>query len=258
MIGFSEWMPGNDMKSRARLSIVTPSYNQGGYIERTIRSVLDQKGAFDLEYIVIDGGSTDKTVEVLRRYEDRLRWISEKDNGQVDAINKGLRRVTGDFVSWINSDDTYRPGAFQRVVWAFEERSDAKWVHSRSEMVDEEDQQIRQWISTYKHRRCLRYSFESLLTENYIHQPSVFWRRQIMDDIGLLDPASELAFDYDWFLRLAQTGSPIYIEENLACLRWYPSSKSGAQYARQLREAYAIARKHDPGGVWREWERRLL
>jgi glycosyltransferase involved in cell wall biosynthesis len=257
MLAAPKWIPGEVVMSRTHLSIITPSFNQGCYIERTIRSVLDQKGEFDLQYIVVDGGSTDGTLDILRRHEGRLVWVSEKDKGQVDAINKGLRQVTGDIVAWINSDDIYCPGAFQRVVHALEECPDAKWLHSRSEMVDENDHPIRRWISAYKHRRCLRHSFEGLLTENYIHQPSVFWRRRAMEDIGLLDPASELAFDYDWFLRLAQAGCPIYIGENLACLRWYPGSKSGAQYARQLREAYAIARKHDPGGVWREWERRF-
>ena len=241
---------------RPTISIITPSFNQGRFIEQTIQSVLDQKGEFELEYVVIDGGSTDCTVDILKRYEDRLEWVSEKDDGQVDAINKGFKRVRGDIVAFINSDDVYLPGALAKVVDAFERSPSAPWLHSKSRIVDEEGKTVREWISSYKHRRCERYSFASLLTEDYIHQPGAFWRRSAREAIGLMDPASQLAFDYDWFLRLAKLGPPVYVSEPLGCVRWYPSTKSGGQYAQQLRDALAIARRHDPGSAWRDLVRR--
>lgn len=244
-------------RPRPTVSIITPSFNQGRFIERTIQSVLNQQGHFNIQYLIMDGGSTDGTIEVLRRYQDRLTWVSERDDGQVDAINKGLKCATGEIVAWINSDDTYYPGAFAKVVQAFGHHPDAPWLHSRSEIVDIADRPLRRWVSYYKHRRCQRYSFASLLTEDYIHQPGAFWRRSTMQQIGFLDPTSQLAFDYDWFLRLAKLGPPVYVPERLACVRWYPSSKSGAQFRQQLQDACAIARKHDPGSAWRDVVRRF-
>ena len=113
---------------KPKLTIITPSFNQGHFIERTIRSVLDQ-GYENLEYLIVDGGSTDETVEIIERYEDRLAWwVSEPDEGQTDAINKGLRRATGDIVAYINSDDYYLPGAFEAAIARFAGSSTARWV----------------------------------------------------------------------------------------------------------------------------------
>src|SRR4051812_39375084 len=122
-----------------RISIVTPSYNQGAFIGRTIDSILSQQGDFELDYRVIDGGSTDGTVEVLRSYGDRLTWISEPDKGQVDAINKGLAAVTGDVIGWINSDDLLLPGALAKVAAAFRAQPETEWVHGRCVIIDEHD-----------------------------------------------------------------------------------------------------------------------
>jgi len=112
-----------------KISIITPSFNHARFIRRTIDSVLSQTGDFELEYRVLDGASTDGTVEILKSYGDRLQWRSEADNGQVDAINKGLRTATGDIVGWVNSDDTLLPGALARVAAAFRAHPEAEWVH---------------------------------------------------------------------------------------------------------------------------------
>jgi glycosyltransferase involved in cell wall biosynthesis len=242
---------------RPRFSVITPSFNQGPFIERTVRSVLDQVGDFDLEYLVFDGGSTDSTLDVLRRHEGRLQWTSGPDDGQVDAINNGLRACKGDIIGWVNSDDTLAPGALAGVVDAFRRDPGGLWVHGRSELIDEHDQPIRRLVSEYKHRNCVRYSYDRLLTENFIHQPSVFWRREAMSRAGWLDPTSELAFDYDWFLRLAKLGAPLYVPERYARLRWYEQSKSGAHFMRQLQEAYDIARRHDPDRPWHDMVKRF-
>lgn len=233
------------MSWRPRISIVTPSRNQARFIRRTIDSVLGQAGDFDLEYLVVDGASTDGTLDVLRAYGERLRWISETDEGQVDAINKGLRRTTGDILGWVNSDDALCPGALARVAAAFADHPETQWLHGRSQIIDEHDRVFRRWISLYKHLRALRYTFDGLLTENYVSQMTAFWRRSAMETVGPLDPSLKLAFDYDLWLRLARLGPPLYLGDSpLACFRWYETSKSGAQFAQQFREDAAVAARY--------------
>ena len=166
--------------ARLRFSIVTPSYNQARFIRRTIESVLGQEGAFDLEYLLVDGGSTDGTAAILEEYSPRLQWISEPDRGQVDAINKGLERTTGDVVGWLNSDDVLLPGALQRAASAFAARPEVEWVHGRCRIIDEHDRRVRQWVEAYKDLRARSFSFEALLTENFISQMTVFWRRSLL------------------------------------------------------------------------------
>lgn len=227
-----------------RISIVTPSFNQARFIGRTIDSVLSQQGAFELEYLVMDGGSTDGTLELLRRYQGRLRWWSEPDAGQVDAINRGLRLATGEIVGWLNSDDVLLPGALARVAEAFRAHPRAEWLHGRCRIIDEHDREVRRWISLYKHLRARGHTFDNLLLENYVSQMTVFWRRTALEQIGLLDPGLPLAFDYEYWLRLARRSDPVYLPEPLACFRWYETSKSGSQFDAQLREAADAAARH--------------
>lgn len=236
---------------RLRFSIITPSFNQAAFIGRTIDSVLAQTGDFDLDYRVIDGGSADGTLEILRSYGARVMWVSERDRGQIDAINKGLRSATGDVVGWVNSDDVLLPGALGRVAAAFAAHPEAEWVHGRCRIIDEHDRTIRRWVSLYKHHRCRRHSFDNLLTENYVSQMTVFWRRRVHDEIGYLDPELDLAFDYDLFLRLAQRGAPIYLEDEIACFRMYGTSKSGAGFTAQLDQAVAITARYGEPPPWR-------
>jgi len=227
-----------------RISIVTPSFNQARFIRATIDSVLAQQGDFELEYRVVDGGSSDGTIEILKSYGSRLDWISEPDRGQVDAINKGLRGLTGDVIAWLNSDDVLLPGALARVTAAFREHPATEWVHGRCVIIDEHDQTVRRWVSAYKHFRSRHHSFENLLTENYVSQMTAFWRRSLHNEIGYIDPSVRLAFDYDFFLRLAKRGDPFYIEEPIACFRWYAESKSGGGFVAQMRETNELARRY--------------
>ena len=227
-----------------RISIVTPSFNQARFIGATIDSVLGQEGDFELEYRVLDGGSTDGTLEILRSYGSRLQWESEPDKGQVDAINKGLRGLSGDVIAWLNSDDVLLPGALARVAAAFWAQPDAEWLHGRCVIIDEHDRTVRRWVSAYKHFRSRHHTFENLLTENYVSQMTAFWRRSVHADIGYLDPNVRLAFDYDFFLRLAKRGDPIYVEDPIACFRWYAESKSGGGFVAQMRETNELARRY--------------
>jgi GT2 family glycosyltransferase len=232
---------------RTKISIVTPSLNQGEFIERTIRSVLDQEGDFDLEYLVFDGGSTDGTREVLERYADRLRFVVEPDTGQANAVNKGLRAATGDVVGWVNSDDLLLPGTLARVAQAFREHPEALWLHGRCEIVDEEDLPIRRWLSAYKDFRCRRYSREALLVENFVSQMTVFWRRAAQERVGVLDESLRYTFDYDLWLRLSALGTPLFLDEKLAAFRWYMRSKSGADFEKQFAEDALVFRRYASG-----------
>jgi glycosyltransferase involved in cell wall biosynthesis len=234
--------------SRPRISVITPSYNQVRYIGRTIRSVLEQEGDFDLEYRVIDGGSTDGTLDLLAGFGNRITWTSERDEGQIDAINRGLRVATGDIVGWLNSDDLLLPGALAKIVASFEAHPEAEWVHGRCEIIDEHDRPVRRWVSLYKHWMAKRHTFERLLGDNYICQITTFWRRSVQEQIGYLDPELTLAFDYEYWVRLAKRGAPAYVPERLACFRWYDTSKSGANYVEQFRENTEIAIRHAPPG----------
>ena len=244
--------------SRPRITIITPSFNQAQFIERTVRSVLEQTGDFDLEYLVLDGASTDGTLQILRRYQDRLTWSSAPDNGQVDAINKGLRAATGEIVGWVNSDDILMPGALAKVARAFTAYPEAEWLHGRCEIIDVDDQPIRRWISAYKDFRARRHSFENLLTENYVSQMTTFWRRGVHAEIGYLDESLKLAFDYEFWLRLAKRGAPAYLEDCIACFRWYETSKSGANYSSQFAEDLAVASRYSGvGGAGVLWRKRI-
>jgi glycosyltransferase involved in cell wall biosynthesis len=226
-----------------KFTIVTPSLNQGRFIERTIESILAQRGDFDLEYLVEDGGSNDETLAILRRYEGRLRYASEPDHGQSDAINKGFRKATGDVLAWLNADDAYAPGALATVASTLR-ATGARWCFGQCRIVDERDREVRRAISWYKNRLSRRYSWRRLLTKDFIPQPATFFRRDLIDEVGRLDPAKHYAMDYDLWLRFARVAQPVFIPEDLASFRWHRSSKSGSRYVTAAIEALRSAREH--------------
>jgi glycosyltransferase involved in cell wall biosynthesis len=207
---------------RPRLSIITPSLNQGQFIESTIRSVLDQ-GYENLEYMIVDGGSTDGSVEIIRRYEDRLAWwASEPDRGQTQALNKGLRRATGEYVAYINSDDHYLPGAFEAAVSAFE-ATNASWVVGTCRYVDVEGQLTTLWIpeSPGPHRHWW------ILGPWGVPQAATFWRRELLDRFGHFREDMHYAFDTEYGLRLAFGGvMPAIVDAELATRVIHPEAKS--------------------------------
>ena len=226
-----------------RVSIVTPSYNQAPFIERTLRSVLDQDHP-DVEYIVMDGGSTDGTVAILERYAARLVWESRKDRGQSDAINKGLRAATGEIVAYLNADDVYEPRALTRVVEFFRAHPEAQWVYGRCRIVDEADREIRRAITVYKNLASRTYSYAKLLTENFIPQPATFWRRTLLAEVGDFEEDENWCMDYDYWLRIGRRHAPGVIREYLARFRYHPGTKSGSAFVRQLDDQQRLARRH--------------
>jgi glycosyltransferase involved in cell wall biosynthesis len=205
-----------------RLSIVTPSFNQAAFVERTLRSVLDQ-GYPDLEYIVVDGGSSDGSAEIIKRYADQLAWwVSEPDDGQTDALNKGLRRATGDIVAYINSDDYYLPGAFAAAVEALS-RSDALWAAGAARFVDKHDNPTAHWPA-----RPPRGGRHWWILEPWgVPQAATFWRREAFDRYGLFREDMHYVFDTEFGLRLALSGElPELIDADLAVRVEHDEAKS--------------------------------
>jgi glycosyltransferase involved in cell wall biosynthesis len=191
------------MAGAPKISIITPSFNQGPFIERTIRSVLDQEYP-NFEYIVMDGGSMDGTIEILRKYEGRLKWISQKDEGQADAINKGIGVATGDVIAYLNSDDVYEPGTLKKVADQFSAHPETLWLTGHCRIIDEQDREIRRPITAYKNFLLRHYSHSLLLITNPISQPATFWRRQVIDELGVFNKNEHFVMDYDYWLRIGK------------------------------------------------------
>jgi glycosyltransferase involved in cell wall biosynthesis len=207
---------------RPKLSIVTPSLNQAAFLERTIRSVLDQEYE-NLEYLVVDGGSTDGSVEIIQRYADRLAWwVSEPDEGQTDALNKGVARATGEIVAYINSDDYYLPHAFDAAVTALDS-GDALWAVGAARFVDAEDRLTEVWWP--KEPPTARHWW--ILYPWGVPQAATFWRREAFQRHGLFRLDMHYIFDTEFGLRLAFAGElPAMIDRELAVRVVHEDAKS--------------------------------
>lgn len=226
-----------------KVTIVTPSYNQGAYIEATIQSVLNQ-GYPNLEYLVMDGASTDGTVGILKKYGRRVRWVSEKDRGQTHAINKGLRRGRGEIVSYLNADDLLEDGALFIVAQAFQKNPEAQWLTARCRIVNHQGRKIRSSIETYRNFWLQHYSREKLLVLNFISQPATFWRRKLHGEVGYFNERLNFTMDYDLWLRISRSHKPLILPDTLASFRVHPSSKGGTRYREQFAEDWYVVRRH--------------
>lgn len=227
------------------VTIITPSLNHGKYIEQTIQSVLDQVTVHEIEYLLIDGGSSDGTLEILKKYEGRAKWQSEPDNGQSDAINKGIAMANGEIIGWLNSDDLYLPGTIQRVGDYFANNPEIQWAFGKCKIIDNLNFETRKWITSYKNGFLGHFNYNTLLLENYLSQPAVFFRKDIIDKIGLLRTDLSLAMDYDLWIRLTKHSMPGYIDKNLAAFRIHAQSLSSLNYRKQFQEQYQIHKIHD-------------
>lgn len=196
----------------------------------------------------MDGGSTDDTVKILKKYSNRIKWKSEKDSGQSEAINKGLRLATGEIVAFLNSDDTYEPGALSKVADFFEKNPKFKWAYGKCKIINENDVEIRKPITAYKNLLLRKYSYRKLLTENFISQPATFWKRELHKEIGFINEEEHYTMDYEFWLRIGQKYPAGVINAYLANFRMYNTSKSGSLSNPQFQDELRIAKKFS-GGV---------
>ncbi|HLO13267.1 MAG TPA: glycosyltransferase family 2 protein [Anaerolineales bacterium] len=239
------------MDSLPRITVITPSFNQGDFIEQTINSVLSQKYP-DLEYIVMDGGSTDNTLEILKKYDGRLLWISEKDRGQSHAINKGLRIATGEIIAFLNSDDLYEPDSLWKVGTFFTTYPDTNWLSGKCRTIDSRGKEIRKGITLYKNAWLRLRSYGVLAVLNYISQPATFWSRKVIGTIGDFDESLRYAMDYDYWLRIGGKFKLWVLDDYLACFRIHASSKAGSSANAQFEAEFQIAKRYitSPVLVW--------
>jgi glycosyltransferase involved in cell wall biosynthesis len=229
-----------------RFSIVTPSFNQSRYVEDALLSVKEQNYP-RVQHIVIDGASTDGTVEILKRYAtapgwEYLRWISEPDRGQSDALNKGVRRAQGDIIGWLNSDDRYRPRCFREVAMAFERYPTVDVLYGDYACIDENNRFTQV-------RREIEFSRFILLYHRVLYIPSTatFFRRRIFDDGNFFDLSLANDMDYEFFLRLAEKGYCFkHLPKLLADFRWHPESKSSTLRRPILRQHDLTAERYSP------------
>ena len=219
------------------VSIVTPSFNQGRFIGRTIESVLAQSYP-KIEYVVIDGGSQDGTVELLQSYRNRLEWVSEPDRGQTNAINKGMACVQGEIRAYLNSDDVLMPTAIERVVKFFQANPNCDMIYGDADYIDENDRIIGRYPTA-------NYSFNRLLQDCMICQPAAFWKQRIATIIGPFDEKCNYAMDYDYWLRIAKAGGNIcFLPEKLANSRIYDETKTRSARNEIFKEIFRICKSH--------------
>jgi glycosyltransferase involved in cell wall biosynthesis len=204
-----------------RVSIITPSFNKGPYIEETILSVRNQTYK-NIEHIIIDAGSTDETLLILKKYGNDLTWISELDNGQSDAINKGWRLAKGDIIAYLNADDTYLPNAIETAIHFFEKNPKIYMLYGDGITTDENGKNPRPF-------HCGEFIFKDLVfCKCNIFQPSVFLRKEIFDTIGDVDVKLHLAMDLDYWLRIALMYPIGYLPKPLSIAKIYQDAKSSA------------------------------
>lgn len=224
------------------ISLVIPSLNQGRFISQTIDSILDQDYK-SVEVIVVDGGSKDGTVEILKSYDQKIRWMSEKDKGQTDAINKGMRIATGKILGYINSDDYLLPGTLKIISESFRDK-EAAWISGDAIIVNEDSKEIQKGVRWYKTLLRKISSKPLLLITDYLVQPSTFWKRDLMNKVGYFDESLHYTMDYDYWLRLIRVSSPHLLNEAISAFRIHSESKGGRKYREQINEEFSVIKNY--------------
>lgn len=221
------------MMNPPKVSIVTPSFNQATFLEKTILSVIGQDYP-NLEYFVVDGGSTDGSLEIIQKYSNQIQWwVSEKDSGQAEAINKGFSHASGEIIAWVNSDDFYLPGAITQAVQALGENPSAAFVFGEVQVLNENGETI----------NILKYGdwgLKELMSFHIIGQPAVFMRREALLRAGMLDTQYHFLLDHQLWLRLASAAEIRYVPQLWAGAHYHAGSKNAARGVEFGREAHRI------------------
>lgn len=236
-----------------KITIVTPSFNQGDFLAETIESVLSQEGDFTIDYIIVDGGSTDDSVEIIRRYDALLqrgawplkclgltyRWISEKDRGQTDALIRGFRMAEGDVLAWLNSDDTYLPGAVKSAADFLRDHQEAGLIYGDACYTDADGAML-------GNCRTEEFDPEKLASVNIICQPAAFFRRSAFEEVGGLDNTLDFAMDYDLWIRIGKRFPCCHLPQQLATYRLHEASKtiSSTALIKNSEESLAVTIRH--------------
>jgi glycosyltransferase involved in cell wall biosynthesis len=227
------------------ISVITPSFNQGGFIGRTLASVAGQSYPA-LEHLIFDGGSTDATLEVLEAAGPSIRWVSRPDGGQADAVNQGLQIARGDVIAWINSDDIYYPRAFEQVAAAFSADPELDVLYGMADHIDVDDQPFEEYPT-------IPWNTEKLRQTCFICQPALFFRRRVIEKVGLLNADLHYCMDYNYWLRLADAGCRFaYHPAKLAGSRLYADNKTLSDRVAVHQEIGEMFKAHD-GRVPLKW-----
>jgi glycosyltransferase involved in cell wall biosynthesis len=225
------------LKNYPKISIVTVSYNQGKFIEDNIKSVIEQNYP-NIEHIVIDAGSTDSTLEILKKYDKHLNWLSEPDKGQTNGLNKGFKKATGDIIGWFNSDDRMPPNTLKYVASFFNKHPTEIGVVGNINLITEEGNYVRTVTGeSYKYQMMVN-------RRRGVTQPSTFFKRIVFDKIGYLDENLDYIMDFDFFLRLSKLKDIPHVNQSLADFRLQKEAKTTNGLVNFRREHIKIARKH--------------
>jgi len=236
-----------------KVSIITPSYNQGKFIKKTFESILNQEINFKLEYILVDAVSTDETAKIVEEFIPKFKakgiefiYICEKDNGQSNAINKGWKKATGDLITYINSDDFYESNVLQSVVNYFKNNPTIKWAYGGWNFVNKNG-------ILYKSSQPKIFKKQTLLDYCNIGQPSCFFRRELLEEFGMLNEKLHLVMDYDLWLRFATKYLAGIMNFIISNMRYYPDAKSGARTTEQLKAIFALCKNYSRRFSWQRF-----
>jgi glycosyltransferase involved in cell wall biosynthesis len=237
----------NNLSNLPKVSIITPSFNQGQFLEDSIRSVLEQDYP-DIEYIIVDGGSKDNSLEIIRKYEDRLAWwVSEKDRGHADALNKGFARATGEILAWLNSDDIYFPGAVAEAISVLRSQPAVGMVYGDADLIDDAGETVGKFASRQtSYRQMLRGSV-------HIPQATTFFRANIWRQVGPLDLSLFFSFDYDLWVRISKVSQLLYVPKRWAKFRIHEAGKTIVNDDRCYPDMLRVLERE--GGSWLSWLR---
>ncbi len=232
---------------RPLITIIIPSYNTGEYLEETLKSIFSQNYK-NYEVIVQDGGSTDNTVDILKKYQkkypDKLNWVSKKDKGQMDAINKGMKKAKGEIVAYINADDVYEKGAFQVVVNAYKNNPDSGWFVGQGKVINKTGSEIAKYATWYKNLFLKFSTYSLLLTTNYIIQPSVFLTKKAYKKFGPFTGTKSFVMEYDLWLKMGKEHMPVVINDFLSSFRMSGDNISATAFDKTLSEDEKIVTKY--------------
>jgi len=235
------------MKKLPKISIIIPSFNKVDFIEETLKSIIFQKYP-NLEVIIQDGGSTDGTLDIIKRYAKKypkiINYVSKKDKGQLDAINKGLKKAKGEIITYINADDVYEKGALKKVGEIFRKHPETLWLAGKGKVINEEGEEIAKLVTWYKNLLLRLNKYTLLLIVNYLMQPSVFLSRKAVKKYGPFAGTRKFVMEYDLWLRLGEIEMPKVINQTLSCFRLEEKSISSTQYIELLDSDVRILRKY--------------